>query len=226
MNETKQTELKVRPRRLEIRQETEKKQEKVPELEWIETPKKRWQDRLLPNLAVASALMLCAVALRTGAVPSLTESVQAVMTAATNDSLLNEELGKLTFVSAIFPEAALVFGETAATLTMPVTADEVVHAWSEQEPFISWDTKAEEVMAAASGEVIGVYHGDGEERLVQVLGEDGLSCLYGNLAQVYVQTGDAVQSGDVVGTLLTGKPCVFEVRQDGRSVDPSVMMKP
>ncbi len=226
MNETKQTELKVRPRRLEIRQEAEKKQETVPELEWIETPKKHWQDRLLPNLAVASALMLCAVALRTGAVPSLTEGVQAVMTAATDDSLLNEELGKLTFVSAIFPEAALVFGETVATLTMPVTADEVVHAWSELEPFISWDTKAEEVMAAAAGEVIGVYHGEEEERLVQVLGEDGLSCLYGNLAQVYVQTGDAVHTGEALGTLMAGKPCVFEVRQNGRSVDPSVMMKP
>lgn len=222
MNETKQTELRVRPRRVEIRRNSQN----APEMEWIETPKKRWQERLLPNLAVASALMLSAVALRTGAIPPLQEGVKAVMTAATDDSLLGEDLGKLSFVSAIFPEAALVFGETTARLSMPVTADEVVHAWSEAEPFISWDTEVEEVTAAADGEVIGVYHGNDEERLVQVLSSDGVSCLYGNLAQVHVQTGDAVHAGETLGTLLSGKPCVFEVRQDGKSVNPAVMMKP
>lgn len=222
MNETKQTELRVRPRRVEIRRSSQA----ATEMEWIETPKKRWQDRLLPNLAVASALMLSAVALRTGAIPQLQEGVKVVMTAATDDSLLGEDLGKLSFVSAIFPEAALVFGETATRLSMPVTAEEVVHAWSEAEPFISWDTEVEEVTAAAAGEVIGVYHGNDEERLVQVLSSDGLSCLYGNLAQVHVRTGDAVHAGDTLGTLLDGKPCVFEVRQDGKSVNPAVMMQP
>lgn len=54
---------------------------------------------------------------------------------------------------------------------------------------------------------------------------DGLSCLYGNLASVTVSTGDMVQTGDPLGTLLDGQPCVMEVRQDGLSVDPAVMMR-
>ena len=105
MNETKQTELRVRPRRTELAASK-------PDIEWVKTPKKHWQERLLPNLAIASALMLCAVALKTGAIPPLTDAVQSVMSAATDDSLLNGDLGKLSFVSSIFPEASLVFGES------------------------------------------------------------------------------------------------------------------
>ena len=51
MNETKQTELRVRPRRTELAASK-------PDIEWVKTPKKHWQERLLPNLAIASALML------------------------------------------------------------------------------------------------------------------------------------------------------------------------
>ena len=145
--------------------------------------------------------------------------------AATDDSLLNGDLGKLSFVSSIFPEASLVFGESGGKLTMPVEAASVVHAWSQSEPFISWDAQTKIVTSAMSGEVIGVYHGNEDERLVQGLGADGLSCLYGNLASVTVSTGDMVQTGDPLGTLLDGQPCVMEVRQDGLSVDPAVMMR-
>ena len=209
MNETKQTELRVRPRRTELAASK-------PDIEWVKTPKKHWQERLLPNLAIASALMLCAVALKTGAIPPLTDAVQ---------SLLNGDLGKLSFVSSIFPEASLVFGESGGKLTMPVEAESVVHAWSQSEPFISWDAQTKIVTSAMAGEVIGVYHGNEDERLVQVLGADGLSCLYGNLASVTVSTGDMVQTGDPLGTLLDGQPCVMEVRQDGLNVDPAVMMR-
>ena len=208
MNETKQTELRMRPRRTELAASK-------PDIEWVKTPKKHWQERLLPNLAIASALMLCAVALKTGAIPPLTDAVQSVMSAATDDSLLNGDLGKLSFVSSIFPEASLVFGESGGKLTMPVEAASVVHAWSQSEPFISWDAQTKIVTSAMAGEVIGVYHGN----------EDELSCLYGNLASVTVSTGDMVQTGDPLGTLMDGQPCVMEVRQDGLSVDPAVMMR-
>ena len=96
---------------------------------------------------------------------------------------MNGDLGKLSFVSSIFPEASLVFGESGGKLTMPVEAESVVHAWSQSEPFISWDAQTKIVTSAMAGEVIGVYHGNEDERLVQVLGADGLSCLYGNLLE-------------------------------------------
>lgn len=96
MNETKQTELRVRPRRTELAASK-------PDIEWVKTPKKHWQERLLPNLAIASALMLCAVALKTGAIPPLTDAVQSVMSAATDDSLLNGGFGQAVLCQQHFP---------------------------------------------------------------------------------------------------------------------------
>lgn len=181
--------------------------------------------RFWRNLAVAGALVLCAVTLRTGAVPSLDAATDLVLTAATDDSLLDDDLGKLSFVSALFPEAVLVFGQQDdASLSMPVSGGVVVHAWSEAEPYMSWRTGSSQVTSASSGEVAGVYHGMGEELLVEVRGNDGLSCIYGNLAETFVRTGDAVAAGEALGTLAVGADAVFEVRREGMSIDPALYL--
>ncbi|MBQ2953128.1 MAG: M23 family metallopeptidase [Clostridia bacterium] len=195
-----------------------------PEITWKKAAKRRPGERLLGNMAVASALLICAVALRSGALPELSPAADAVLTAATDDSLLDDQLGRLSFVCALFPEAALVFGAQDDALALPVSGGAVVHAWSAQEPWMSWRTGSGTVTSASDGEVVGVYHGNGDERLVQVLGADGLACLYGNLAQVSVSTGDAVSVGDAIGTLMTGADAVFEVRRDGVSIDPALLL--
>lgn len=196
-----------------------------PQVQWEQPPKKRIGESLMKNLAVASALVLCAVTLRTGALPALDSAADVVMTAATDDSLLNDQLGKLSFVSALFPEAVLVFGEQQGeALSLPVSGGTVVHAWSQAEPYMSWRSSGDEVTSASSGEVIGVYHGNGDERLVQVMGDDGLACLYGNLETISVTIGDQVAAGDVLGTLLKGEDCVFELRRDGMSIDPALYL--
>lgn len=193
-------------------------------VQWKQPPERHPGERLLRNMAVAGALVLCAVALRSGALPELSAATDAVLTAATDDSLLDDQLGRLSFVSALFPEATLVFGRSGDALSMPVSGGLVVHAWSEREPYMTWRTGDTTVRAAADGEVTGVYHGNGDERLVQVLGDDGLSCCYGNLGEVSVRTGEAVRAGDVVGTLLPGEDFVLEVRRDGMSIDPALLL--
>lgn len=201
--------------------------EPVSDVQWKQPVKRRPGEKLLRNMALAASLTLCAVTLRSGALPELSSATDAILTAATDDSLLNDQLGRLSFVSTLFPEASLVFaGADEQRLSMPVSGGMVVHAWSESEPYLSWRTDADIVTAAAPGEVIGVYHGNGDERLVQVLGNDGISCLYGNLAETSVRTGDAVQAGETIGTLITGADCVFEVRRDGLSIDPALYMGP
>lgn len=217
--ETQVTPLRVRQRRA-IPEESP-----ALKVEWIEREKRPQGSSLLKNLAAASALVLCAVTLRTGAVPQIQDAADVIMTAATDDSLLDDDLGKLSFVSALFPEAVLVFGQNSEPdLAMPVSSGVVVHAWSEAEPYMTWRTSSMQVKSAAEGEVIGVYHGNGDERLVQVMGNDGLSCLYGNLESVLVQTGDAVSRGDVLGVLLPGADCAFEVRREGMSIDPALYL--
>lgn len=209
--------------RMQVRRRTETEQ--LPSIEWKQAERRRSGEQLLRNMAVAGALLICAVTLRSGALPSLSPAADAVLTAATDDSLLNDSLGRLSFVSSLFPEATLVFGAMDDALALPVSGGMVVHAWSEAEPWMSWQTGSRTVTAAAEGEVVGVYHGNGDERLVQVLGADGIACLYGNLAGVSVSTGDAVASGDPIGTLMTGADAVFEVRRDGVSIDPALLLE-
>lgn len=199
--------------------------EKQETIQWQEPPKQRTGEHLMRNLATASALVLCAVALRQGALPGTSSAVDAVMTAVTDNTLLDDTLGRLSFVSSLFPEATLVFGEqTYPELAMPVSGGSVVHVWSEAEPYTSWRSDVRTVTSSIGGEVIGVYHGEGEELLVQVMASDGLACLYGNLAEVCVSMGDAVQAGDQLGTVMAGEDCVMELRRDGISIDPSMML--
>lgn len=199
--------------------------EQETSFEMIGPPKRRPGEHLMRNLATASALVLCAVALRQGALPGASMAVDAVMTAVTDNTLLDDSLGRLSFVSSLFPEATLVFGEQRyPELTMPVSGGAVVHAWSEAEPYMSWISDARTVSSSIAGEVIGVYHGEGEELLVQVMGDGGLSCLYGNLSEVSVVLGDAVLAGDALGTVMAGEDCVMELRRDGVSVDPAAML--
>lgn len=195
------------------------------DVEMQEPPKRKAGEHLMRNLATASALVLCAVALRQGALPGTGPTVDAVMTAVTDNTLLDDTLGRLSFVTSLFPEATLVFGEqTYPELSLPVSGGTVVHVWSEAEPYTTWRSDARTVTSSIDGEVIGVYHGEDEELLVQVMATDGLACLYGNLAEVSVSTGDAVQTGDILGTVMTGADCVMELRRDGVSIDPSAML--
>ena len=179
-------------------------------------------DQMLKNLAVSSALVLCAVMLRTGAFPKLSPAADVVLAAATDHSLLDEQLGKLSFVSALFPEAVLVFGESQGIkLTYPENTESVCHVWSEEEPYMAWTMNRGDVSASAGGEVVGVYHGNGAERIVKINGSKGMSCLYGNLAEVSVGVGDIVAVGDLVGRLLPGEELAFEVQLNGVSIDPA-----
>ena len=195
-----------------------------PRIEWKQSTKKQPGEQLLRNMAVASALLICAVALRSGALPALSPAADAVLTAATDESLLDDPLGRLSFVSSLFPEAALVFGAMEDSLALPVSGGVVVHAWSEAEPWMAWRTGGDTVTASADGEVVGVYHGNGDERLVQVVGADGTACMYGNLAEAAVATGDRVSAGDPIGTLIPGADAVLEVRRNGVSIDPALLL--
>lgn len=206
------------------RMQVKRKTADMPQIEWKQAAKKRPGEQLLRNMAVAAALLICAITLRAGALPELSGLTDAVLTAATDNSLLDDQLGRLSFVSSLFPEATLVFGSSDVDMALPVSGGVVVHAWSEAEPWMAWRTAQETVTAAAAGEVIGVYHGYGDERLVQVMSADGTACLYGNLADVSVITGDQVAAGDAIGVLMTGADAVFEVRRDGISIDPAIFL--
>ncbi len=192
---------------------------KKSQVVWYTDQKERPGADLMKNLAVAASLVICAIMLKTGAVPGMEHMTDAVVTAVTDDTIIDDQLGKLSFVSKLFPEATLVFGQQQeGDLILPVSGGSVVHAWSESEPYLAWRSASREVVSSG-GVVMGVYHGLDEERIVQIKHDD-IVCTYGNLQEVYVQEGQQVEMGERIGRLPMEKDCVLEVHLDGVSVDP------
>jgi len=101
-----------------------------------------------------------------------------------------------------------------------------VHAWSESEPYITIQGTVTDVRAAADGEVMSIAHGLNEERILRVRHDDGTEALYGNLLNCHAGEGDRVYAGDVIATLIKDQPLAFELRVDGRSVDPEGRLTP
>ncbi len=201
-----------------------KEPDKEKDIQWVKPRRKDFAERLTRNVAVAAALLLCAVAVRNAALPQAKDVFTAIQDSVTMD--LDESLGKLTFVSNLLPESALVFWNSNETVQVsaPVHGD-IVHAYNEEEPYIGLLGVSTDVRVAADGEVMNVAHGDGEERVVRVRHEDGLETLYGNLLECYVAEGDQVYEGDIIGETAQKQPVFFEVRKNGRSVDPVPMMR-
>lgn len=186
--------------------------------------KKAFAERLTRNVAVAAALLLCAVAIRNAALPDAQGAFDAIQQGVTLN--LDETLGKLTFVSSLLPESALVFLNTSPVLEVsaPVNGN-VVHAWSANEPYIGLKGISRDVRAAADGEVMAVAHGDNEEKIIRIRHSDGMETIYYNLETSLVSEGDPVYEGDVIGQTADQQPVYFELRRDGRSIDPTSVMK-
>lgn len=198
--------------------------ESLPDVQWTGTTHRR--SDFLKNLSVASALLICIVMLRSGAHPGAASAADAVLASARQDSLLNEDIGKLTFVSALFPEAVLVFGEGSShDVAMPVNASAMIHSWSDDEPYTAWTSDDTGVYAGITGEVVGVYHGMDEELIIQITNDRQTSCIAGNLVMANVAAGDSVRKGDLIGWIDEGSYCTFEVQQDGLSLDPLTMLE-
>jgi len=87
------------------------------------------------------------------------------------------------------------------------------------------------VMAAGSGTVIlAQYLTYGYGRHVIVDHGDGLATLYGHLIEIYVNAGDVVSQGQVIGKMgstgrSTGTHLHFEVRRNGVPVNPGSYLK-
>lgn len=196
---------------------------KLP-FQWVTQKKRRPSDRLFTNTLIATVLLLCVTAVRIASDQPQAHSVfQSIQQSVTLN--LDEALGKLSFVSNILPEAALVFWNDSQpqTILAPVDGD-IIHVFSAQEPYISMKGLIKDVHAAADGEVMSIAHGNGEEIIIRVRHPDGLETLYGNLQTCLVEEGSAVFKGDLIGETLQGDEVYFEMRRDGRAIDPTYHM--
>ncbi len=100
---------------------------------------------------------------------------------------------------------------------------ELTHAWSRNEPYIELTGAVADVRAVADGEVMSLAHGPDEEKILRLRHDDGMESLYGNLQSCWVEEGAYVYAGDLIGQTRAGLPLCFELRRDGRSVDPTLI---
>jgi len=177
-------------------------------------------DRLIKNIALSCGLMLVILALRTANLPE-SQSVFSALETGVNTKW-DESIGKLSFVTSLFPEEIQeVWADYGSVTVFQPVEGEIVHTWTEQEPYIEMLAVGSEVRAAAGGEIMSIAHGMEEERIVRIRHADGTEALYGNLLECFCEIGDTVNAGDPFATLMDGKPLAFEYRRNGRSVELS-----
>ncbi|MBE5794131.1 MAG: M23 family metallopeptidase [Clostridiales bacterium] len=193
-------------------------------LEELPAPDKGWRVLLKPenltrNFAVVGCLALMVLAINHSGREeniSVFSALKSEMTATWDN-----DIGKLSFVSELLPpEIREVWNPSPAANVMAPVSGQVVHAWSLQEPYLEFQCSMTDVCSSGAGEVMSIAHGLNEERIIRIRHTDGSETLYGNLKECFVDVGSIVNGGDIIGSLLPGYPLAFELRVDGRSVDP------
>ena len=176
-------------------------------------------DKLVRDFAVVGGLMLVVIAVRNAGLPE-TQSVFGVLQESAGMQW-DESLGKLSFVNSFLPETVREVWSTVPYADVAAKIEgEIVHAWSNQEPYLLIDNNTSEIRVAAAGEVMSIAHGPDEEYILRLRHGERTETIYGNLQEINVEIGQYVEAGEIVGKLLHEQPLAFEIRVDGRSVDP------
>lgn len=183
------------------------------------TVRRRHEKRLLKKHAVLAAVVLClggaaGVALRSEG------GVSAVMSRMTAGFEYDDTLGRLQFVSNILPQSAMVFLSSAddanQAITLPTSA-EIVHTWSQQEPWLEYACTGD-IDSCLAGEVMTVVRNRNDEYTVRVMHEGGYESVYSGLDSVAIQENNLVSAGQKIGAAAGF--AAFELRKDGLSVLP------
>lgn len=190
---------------------------------WPEKPKIPFGEKLARNMALAGMILLVIVSVRNEQLPAGETVLTAVQQLIQPD--WEKNLGKISFVSKLFPKTVSVFFDTS--FSAPVTSPcfgAVTHPWSAEEPYLAFSPSEKWMYAAAAGQVMSVAHGDAEEKILRIRHEDGLETLYYGLDELYVREGDEVTASTCLGTVLAGGGAAFELRRAGVSVDPAPVL--
>ena len=180
---------------------------------------KQISNRLLRNTALFAAGSLC-LGLCVWTATSRPQKAEAVMSHLTAGFEYDETLGRLQLVSNMLPESAMVFLNTqdSPSFEVPVQA-EVIHAWSQQEPWIEYDgSVAGKILSCSAGEVMTIVKNHAGTHTIRILHNDGYESIYSGLQNVQVHEHDQVQSGQFIGA--STETTAFELRKDGFSILP------
>jgi len=190
------------------------RQRRVSEKANITLTKQKQRYRI--PILLSAAFVLSAVGawhLRDGA------PAEAVMSHLTAGFEYDDNLGRLQFVSNILPESAMVFLQSdfdSGVFERPANA-EIVHAWTEDEPWIEYEGRGA-LYASASGEVMTVVADRRGEYTVRILHDNGYETVYSGLSDIDVDEGGMVFAGQEIGS--SAYSAAYELRKDGLSIQP------
>ena len=174
-------------------------------------------ERMLRNTAICVTILLCILAAQS---LNTDGSGGANLLSQIVSMDLSESLGSLKFVSNLVPESVAVLWYLGSERHATPTNASVTHMYSANEPWIGYG--AGEVYATASGEVMSVSLEPSGKSALRMRHASGMETVYGNLVQVSVKEGDWVETGEKVGA---AKELVYEIRGEGRSMDPSLFQR-
>lgn len=184
----------------------------------------RLSDRLTRNFLSAALLVVCIYAIKTAQVPD----GDVLETAAKSITELpwEENLGRIQYVTHMFPETQSVFWSNINKADYRIQAGtQIMHAWTEDEPYISIRTDRGIICSLTDGTVRDITYCHDNTITVTVLHDSNFTSTYYCLAACSVSEGDVIYAGNQLGIALQGTEIPIELRQDGLPSVPNLLFE-
>ncbi|MDD4797060.1 MAG: M23 family metallopeptidase [Eubacteriales bacterium] len=174
-------------------------------------------DKLPLQLFICGAICLVIIGMKNIDLPIANDALQGLKIAVSAQSDMDKALGKLRFVTNLFPETTEVFNPTSDKIMLPVSGS--IQSVETEAPYaISMvaDTEAP-VSAVGAGRVFYAGNSATYGTLVRVVHNGGFETVYTGLTPT-VKAGDDVAAGQSLGILPAGTQLRFLVYQDGAAI--------
>lgn len=184
----------------------------------------RWSEKLLRNFFVVALLTLLLSAIHNEQLPS----GNTVMTAVQEiiDTPWDESLGKISFVSNMFPDVAAVFFSDAPTLDLIAPCmGEAINTWTKATPYLSYMNADLKVYAPGNGQIMSIAYGERDEKVIRIRHTDGIESIIYGLSSLYVQEGNSVTCSTIIGEGRSNTTTILEMRKDGVPFDPTELIR-
>ncbi|MDD3243663.1 MAG: M23 family metallopeptidase [Eubacteriales bacterium] len=172
------------------------------------------------QLFVCGAICLVIIGMKYIDLPVMDDALQGLKIAVSAQSDVDSALGKLKFVTNLFPEKATeVFNPQDAALSLPVSGT-VMGMGSESPYAVEVVCDAQQPVKAAAGRVFYSGSSISYDTMVRLVHDDGYETIYTGFAP-QVKAGDNVEAGQSLGVAEAGSSVLFMVYRDGAAVRAS-----
>lgn len=174
-------------------------------------------DKLPLQLFICGAICLVIIGMKNIDIPIADDALQGLKIAVSAQSDMDKALGKLRFVTNLFPETTEVFNPAGDKITLPVSG--TIQTIETEAPYavsMVADT-AQPVNVVSAGRVFYAGNSVTYGTLVRVVHNGGFETVYTGLVPA-VKAGDDVEAGQSLGVIDAGAEFRFMVYQDGVAV--------